>query len=118
MTDGATPLDALRDSVDALARLAAVQHSETARAAADRLIADIEVALREAGSGRGAGAPRREPSFRTDTLDTFRIDLRVESCPRCTQRSFKPQAPTPGEADVRYVCSSCGYRARLELADR
>jgi hypothetical protein len=107
-------LAALREHIRALAALAAEANRRDADVLAEQLLGELDATFGQSGEEvqDRDGRPAR---FRSDQIDRFRINLKVESCPRCTLRSFRPQEPGGNEPDVLYVCSSCGYQARLEL---
>jgi hypothetical protein len=114
MADGST-VSALQQKVRALEQLAAEDQQEMAHELAQDLIAGIDALVHSFPAARREASPTQPASFRTDVRDTFRTNLPVESCPRCTLRSFRPQRASTEGPGVLYVCSSCGYQARLEM---
>jgi hypothetical protein len=114
MTDTASRLASLHEMVQALAELAADDNRHTAQELAGRLIAALDDVAGHAPPA--AASQERAAIFRTNDVDRFRTDAAVESCPRCTLRSFRPQRHSADDEGVLYACSSCGYQARLELS--
>jgi hypothetical protein len=109
-------VSSLQQKVRALEELAAEDKRRSAHELADDLIAGIDALVHSSSAARREAPAAQPASFRTDTRDTFRTNLPVESCPRCTLRSFRPQRAGAEERGVLYVCASCGYQARLEVS--